>query len=217
MATFRLGLSSGIRLAQGQVLLLVTGLLSSIENVGLLRIAQRGAGLVALGTSIAFVAAAPQVARLNAEGQHDRLQSLLTQVARAGSAVALIVLICFVLGGHWLLDTIFGAEFLPAWSALIILSLTETTRALFGPGAMLMNMVRHEGVTALGFVISLAVSTLTAIALIPAYGADGAAWGMFVGVAGMSVFLWQKARRNLKLDPTAIGRPIRREQLRDQP
>jgi O-antigen/teichoic acid export membrane protein len=103
-----------------------------------------------------------------------------------------------------------------AWSALIILSLTETTRALLGPGAMLMNMVRHEGVTALGFAISLVVSVLTAIALIPAYGADGAAWGMFFGVTGMSVFLWQKARRNLNLDPTAFGRPVRRDEPRDQ-
>ncbi len=216
VAMLRLGLSNGIRLGQGQVLLLLTGALSGAENAGLLRIAQRGAGLVSLGTAIAIVAAAPLVARLNAEGRHVRLQRLITQVARAGTAVALIVLIGFVLGGHWLLDTLFGAEFLAAWSALIILSLNEMTRALFGPGAMLMNMVRREGVTAAGFVISLAVSTSTAIALIPAYGTDGAAWGMFLGVAGMSVFLWQKARRNLKLDPAVIGLPIRRDEQRDQ-
>ena len=130
--------------------------------------------------------------------------------------MAVIVLICFVFGGHWLLGALFGAEFLAAWSALIILSLAETARALLGPGAMLMNMVRHEGVTALGFVISLAVSTSTAIALTPAYGADGAAWGMFFGVTGMSVFLWQKARRNLKLDPAAIVLPFRRDDPGDQ-
>ena len=43
LAMLRLGLSRGIRLAQGQALLLLTGVLSSVENVGLLRIAQRGA------------------------------------------------------------------------------------------------------------------------------------------------------------------------------
>ena len=209
IATLRLGISTGIHLAQGQILLLLTGVLTGAGNAGLFRIAQRGAGLVSLGVVIAITVASPEVARLNAEGRHDQLQRLLTTAARAGSGIALIGLVCFIFGGQWLLDTIFGAEFVAAWSALIILAATETTRALLGPGIMLMNMSRHEGITAIGFIISLCVSTVIAAALIPAYGADGAAWGVFFGVTGMSVFLWQKARQTLRLDPAVIGLPIR--------
>lgn len=215
-AMFRLGLSSGLLLARGQVLLLVTGVLSSIEDVALLRIAQRGVGLITLGTTIAVIAAAPRVARLNAEGRHDHLQHLLTQVARVGFGVALIGLICFVFGGHWLLAAIFGSGFVAAWSTLIILALTEAVRTLLGPGVMLLNMVRHEGVTTLGFAISLALSTLIAAVLIPMFGIVGAACGTFVGVTSMSVFIRNKARRNLRLDPAAFGGQIHRNKSRGQ-
>jgi len=208
-AMLRFGIAYGIRRAQGQVLLLMTGALSSVEDVGLLRIAQRGAGLVTLGSAIAVVTAAPRVARLNAEGRHEHLQHLLTQVARAGSAVALIGLLGFVFAGHLLLATFFGTGFVAAWSALVVLAAAEAARALLGPGGMLLNMLRHEGVTALGHSIALVTSTSIAVILIPAYGADGAAWGMFFGAIGMAVFLRHKARRRLRLDPAAFGQPIR--------
>ncbi len=217
VAMLRLGLSDGIYQAQGQILLLLTGALSSVEDVGLLRIAQRGGGLVTLGSAIVVITAAPRFARLNAEGRHERLQHLLTQVARAGSAVALIGLLGFVVGGHWLLATFFGTDFVAAWSALVILAVAETGRTLLGPGGVLLNMLRQEGVVALGFSISLVTSTSIAVALIPAYGADGAAWGMFFGVTGMAVFLRHKARRRLRLDPAAFGQPIRVGDMKEEP
>jgi O-antigen/teichoic acid export membrane protein len=211
VAMLRLGVSTGIHLGQGQILLLITGALAGAENAGLLRIAQRAAGLVGIGTTIAYVASGPHIARLNAEGQHDRLQRLLTLVARVSGGVAALVLISFVFGGEWLLDTLFGADFTAALSAIVILGAAETARALLGPGVILMMMVRREGTAATGFVISLVVGTLIAWALAPLYGADGAAWGMFFGVMGMAVFLWHKSRRVLFLDPSAVGWRVRPE------
>lgn len=207
VATLRIGITNGIRLAQGQVLLLLTGALASADHAGLLRIAQRGAELVSLGTSIAIAAASPQFSRLNAEGRRDGLQRLLTQVARASTVIALLVLVCFIIGGEWLLDTFFGAGFLPAWNALIILAVTGTMRALTGPVAMLMIMLRHEGATVLGYVISLVLSASAAAVLLPDYGADGTAWGLFIGTTAMSLFLWWKARVKLGLDTAVIRLP----------
>jgi O-antigen/teichoic acid export membrane protein len=214
VAMLRLGVSTGIHLGQGQILLLITGALAGAENAGLLRIAQRAAGLVGIGTTIAYVASAPHIARLNAEGQHDRLQGLLTLVARASGGVAALALISFVFGGDWLLDTLFGADFAAALSAIVILGAAETARALIGPGIILMMMARREGIAAVGFVISLVVGTLIAWALIPTYGADGAAWGSFFGATVMAMFLWYKSRRVLFLDPSAFGWPVRRAESR---
>ncbi|HUS54238.1 MAG TPA: oligosaccharide flippase family protein [Thermohalobaculum sp.] len=211
MATLRLGVSSGIQVGQGQVLLLVAGILSSTADVGLLRIAQRAASLVGLGTSIAYIASAPHIAQLNASGQTDGLQRLLPQIARASSAVAGLALVCIIFGGHVLLDTLFGAGFVAALSTIIILGAAETMRALFGPGTVLMNMVRREGIAAGGFTISLVVGTSIATLLIPTYGADGAAWGSFFGATLMSLFLWYKSRRVLFLDPSVFGWPVHRK------
>ena len=214
---FRLGLSNSLRLGQGQILLLVTGALSSVENAGLFRIAQRGAGLVGLGAMILVISSAPRVAKLDAEGQHARLQRLLTQIARGGAVVALAGLVCYVFSAHWLLATFFGAEFGAAWSALLILTVAETLRVAFGAGGMLMNMLRHEGVTALGNSISFVIATSIAAALIPVYGVDGAAWGMFFGILARVLFLRHEARRRLRLDPAAFGRPVRFGSTKEEP
>lgn len=211
LSMLRLGLTNGIRLAEGQILLLMTGALTSAENVGLLRVAQRGAGVVSLGAAISAIVCPPQFVRLNAEGKHDRLQHLLTQAARAGSGVALIGLIGFAVAGHWLLATFFGTEFVAAWSALMILAAAETGRALFGLGGVLLNMLRYEKTTLFGLVISLAISVSITAALVPVYGVDGAAWGIFFGVSVMSAFFWHKARRIVNLDSSTIGWPVVRD------
>ncbi len=204
-AMLRLGISNGIHLARGQILLLMTGVLTGAENAGLLRIAQRGVGLVSIGNEIAVFTIAPRVARLTAEGQHEHLQRLLTLTARAGTAFALIIFIGFVFGGHWLIETVFGTEFVAALNALIILAAAVTICTLLGPGAMVMNMLRREGTTALGFLISLISSVSIGALLIPALGPAGAAYGISAGFVSMSIFLWHKARRTVNLDPSAFG------------
>ena len=215
LATLRLGVSGGIRVGQDQILLLLTGALSGAENVGLLRIAQRAAGLVGLGTTIAYVAAAPHIARLNAEKQHDRLQRLLRLIARASCLVAALVLVCFIFAGNILLDVLFGADFVGALGAIVVLAATELTRAMFGPGIVLMNMARREGTAAVGFAILLVVSTSVGWTLIPVYGAIGAAWGTCAGVTVMAVFIWHKSRQMLFLDPSAFGWSARRADMNE--
>jgi O-antigen/teichoic acid export membrane protein len=205
LAMLRLGLTNGIRLAEGQILLLVTGALASAETVGFLRVAQRGAGLVALGTSIAVSVASPRIARLNADGQLAHLQRLLTLVARASIGVAIMGFLVFAFGGGHLLEILFGVEFIPAWSALVILSAAEISRAIFGLGGVLLNMLRYENVTMVGLLLSLAVSSSTAIMLTPHYGAVGAAWGMFLGVTAVSALLRYMVKRTLNLETSVIG------------
>lgn len=206
MAVLRLGVSNGLRVAETHVLLVIVGAMSNAENVGLLRIAQRGAGLLGLGVTIATLVAAPRFARLNAAGERAQLQRLLTLTARAGTAVAAAGLVVFVLAGHWLLDSVFGPEFVAAWSALVILAVTKTARAFFGLGGVLLNMLRHEAETLRGLVVSFVLSTLLTAALVPVWGAEGAALGMLSGVLAMSAYLAHRARRILALDPVAIGR-----------
>jgi len=204
-ATLRLGLINGLRLAEPQFLLLLTGLFASIESVGLLRIAQRGAALASIGVSIAVIVAAPEFARLNGAGQRDRLQRLLTRVARAG-ALASGAGVLLVLGaGHWILGSFFGPEFVAAWTALLILASAEMVRAVFGPAAVLLNMLRHEGVTALALCLSATASAVVAWVLIPSIDASGAALGSLFGVTLASVLLWWHGRRAVALETSVLG------------
>lgn len=201
----RLGLSGGMMQAHPRLLLLLTGGLASVEEVGLLTIAQRGAGVVNAGTTIATIAAAPRVASLYAAGAHERVQRLVTLVARTGFGLSAVGLAAFLLAGGWLLAAIFGPAFVAAWSTLIVLTASNTVRMLLGPGVMLMNMLRHEGVALRGFAIGLGLSLTSAGVLIPYLGALGAACAAFVGISSMALFLRHQARRRLRLDPAAFA------------
>jgi len=204
-ATVRLGLINGLRLAEPQILLLLTGLLASVESVGLLRIAQRGAALGSIAVSVAVIVAAPEFARLSATGEQARLQRLLTRIARLTAAASASGVLAVLLAGRWLLALFFGPAFTAAWAALALLTAAELSRALFGPAAVLLSMLRHEGVTALALCLATAASAAAAALLLPAFGAAGAAAGSLAGLALSSGLLWWRARRILGLDTSALG------------
>lgn len=217
-AMLRLGVSSGMMQAQPQILLLLTGTLASVEAVGLLRIAQRGVDVVIAGTVVAVTVAAPRVARLLAEGAHARVQRLVTGVARIAFGICMIGLVAFLLAGQWLLATLFGDEFVSAWIVLIVLTSAHGVNTMLGPGVMLMNMARREGVTLSGFALSLCLAIAVAVPLIPLLEALGAACGRAIGMVAMNLLLCYRARRDLRIDPTAMGWsiPSRRQVRADQ-
>ncbi len=209
-ATLRLGVSHGMMQAQPQLLLLLTGLLASVEEVGLFRIAQRAAELVAGGAAIVRNAAAPRIASLHAGEELARLQRLVTFLARVSFGLALAGLAVYVVAGQWLLTLLFGSGFPAAWGPMVILTLGISLQAFCGPGALLMNMLRRESVTMIGFAISLGISVLLAAALISPFGAAGAAWATVFGQIVMGVFLLHRAWRELGVEVSAIGVSLRR-------
>lgn len=201
-AVLRLGLVSGISAVQPQILLLLTGALAGVEQVGLLRVAQRGANLVVAGALIPVSAAAPRVARLHSAGRQADLQELLTGVAQVAFAVSVAGLVAFLAVGSWLIIALFGAAFAPAWAALVVLTCATAVRMFFGPGPMLLNMLRREGTTVRGLAISLTLTTGVGALLAAPLGALGAALASLAGLAGMAGYLRRRACRELGLDPS---------------
>jgi O-antigen/teichoic acid export membrane protein len=205
-AVLRLGIGSGVIGAQRQILLVLTGALSSVEEVGLLRIAQRGASLVLAGVYVAVSPVAPRIAALSAEGRRAEAQPLLTSAAQAGFTIAIAGLAGFLIAGHWLLGALFGHDFATAWAALIVLTVGHAAHALFGPAGTVLNMLRREAVTLRGLALSLVLSAGGAAVLVGPLGALGTALAATAGIAGMSIFLWRQTWREVGLDSAITGR-----------
>ncbi len=204
-AMLRLGFAHGMLRAQPQLLLLLTGVIASAEEVGLLRVAQRATELVGTASGIVINAAAPRVSSFHAGGEHGRLQRLVTLVARFSFGLSLVGLAVYLVAGHWLLTQLFGVGFAAAWGAMIILTLGVAVRTLFGPGPMVMNMLRREGLTMMGFAASLGISLGLAILLIAPLGATGAACATALGQVSMTAFLRYRARRDLGVELSVLG------------
>ena len=77
--------------------------------------------------------------------------------------------------GKWVINFIFGAEFVSAYTALIILCLGHLVNVSMGSVAIILDMVGLESYTARGVMIAASISVLLNVILIPFWGAVGAA------------------------------------------
>lgn len=203
-ATFRLGLGRGLRVGDGHLMTLMVGALATPAAAGFLRVALRGAEVSALGHRTIVQLLGPQIARLDALGDRARLQTLLTRSAQAMTLVQAGALALFALAGGPLIEALFGPEFRPALTALIVLTAVHLVRAIFGATPILLISLRREGAYLLSLGLKIALGLALGGALIRGFGQDGAALALLIGTTVQSIYLW-RVSRSLGLRPTALG------------
>jgi O-antigen/teichoic acid export membrane protein len=164
--------SAQIVTAQSPVVLL--GLFSQARDVGFFNVAARLSGTMiylplAFGTVLC-----PIVARLYSLGERNRLQKLMKTSTRIIFLSNLILFAGFLFWGDKILG-FFGAEFVAARSALIILALGCVIDGALGNSALVLSMTGREGIVAKSLSLTAILNIIIASSVIPFYG--------FVGVA----------------------------------
>jgi len=205
-SAWRLGLVNGVRRSQPQILLYILSLLAPLEAAGLFRIAQRGASLVAFGTSVVTTTAMPYISSLLADASSSRLQQLVNRATQAMAAWALVCFLGILFLGELLLTVVFGPEFRAAYWLLVACCFVELARSVYGLSFVALNMAGHERESLKWMWVSLAVSVLGAVALTPGLGGLGCALaytlGSIVGFGGANrqVHKWL----NVHIGPAAL-------------
>ncbi len=205
IAAFSLGLLRGLRVAQPQILLLALGAFGSVDAAGLFRIAQRGASLGNFGFNTVAVLISPYLARLDAAGQRDRMQRLITVSAWAITVPAVAACLLFLLAGRLLLNLLFGPDFEAAYPALAVLGVTLVATSVLGPAQIILVMMHREGNVTAAAAGALVVSAGLCAVLAPSYGALGAAVASAIGMIGVSVLLWRRTKTLLGLRCSIFG------------
>jgi len=200
-----LALVAGMHLLNAYAAILTLGIFRSAEEVGIYRVALQGAMLVTFGVSAINMVVAPYFARLYAQDDIKTLQKIVTFCARIGAILALLFVLLYVSFGEIILSWFFGSEYLPGWTALVILSFGRLFNAVAGPVVFLLNMTGHERVMARGVAIAAAMNIFLNLILIPEYGMEGAAVSTMIAVVVWSGLLWNAARKYLGVDSTAFG------------
>lgn len=164
------GLSATISTASRQVLLLLVGALGGAGLAGIYRVAtQLGDGLLKLGEAL-LRATYPELVRAP-----EAARDVTTRIARIAIFTGLAAMVLAIAGGHWLILAIAGKEFLPAYSAMIVL----TAAAAFElAGATFQALLVARGRAILNFALRAGPTLLSFAALpwlIAAFGAMGAA------------------------------------------
>jgi O-antigen/teichoic acid export membrane protein len=145
------------------------------------------------------------VARLDASGDRERLQRGLRTATRAVAVLAAPVAAVLLLFPDTVLG-LFGAGFSRGADALRILAVAQLVNALCAFNGLVLIMSGQERVAMGTSVISLVLDAVLCAALVPVWGAEGAAVGVLVSVTVRNVANSVSTRRRLGIDTTVLGR-----------
>ncbi|UYQ72586.1 oligosaccharide flippase family protein [Pelagibacterium flavum] len=199
-------LVSGLDVLSQNIGLVVLGIFGSIESVALFRVAMQVSLFVGLGQAITRLVIAPYYTILHADNNQDKQQRLVLSVAQLTFTTTLFASVVIWAFGPQLIAMAFGDSFLGAYVPLCILLLGQVALGFGSPTSVLLTMTGYEKETATAAGIGLAIITIGTLALVPLYGAIGAAAAWTAGVIIWQAFMWQKAASLIGIECTAWGK-----------
>jgi len=181
--------AGGMQVLNREISVIFLGTMQGPEEVGLFRVAQRGAGLVPFGLMAVNMAIAPTVSELFAKGDKQRLQEIITKSTRAILGFAAPMAFLLILGGKWLIPFVFGPEYAPAYILLVILCLGQLFNAAMGSVGLILNMGGFENIVARGVTAAAVANIIFNLSLIPVLKATGAAIASCFSLIILNCFL----------------------------
>lgn len=191
-----------------QLEIILLGLLGDAREAGLFGAAWRLASLVVFVLGTYGVVCGPVVASALHKRDFVELNRVVQFAARLTAASGAFAIVVLVLAGKFLLR-IFGPEFDAAYPALVVLLAGGAVNAFTGVVAYLLTMTGHERTGVAIFGGALLVSFILNLVLIPLLGALGAAISSTVAMSTWNLAMAYWVRRELGIDATALGRPMR--------
>lgn len=191
-ACLPMGMTEGLRLLEGQSAVLMLGLLTSLSDVGIYRVADAVAAATTVGQSILATAATPIFANLHAAKDRPGLQRVIGATAIGMTLSTILLGLPFLLFGNRLLSLIFGVEFAPALLPFLLIWGGLLISAMFGPLQSYANMTERQQLTTINFLISVLVFIAVAAVAIPHLGAVGAGLGVVAANLVSNAWLWRQ-------------------------
>ena len=155
--------------------IIMLGYLRDAGDVGLYRVAQRGAQFMLFGVMAVDSIINPLAAKAWANGAKEELQAAVSKSIWLVLLFSLPLLIVFIVAGKPAINLSFGQAYEKAWFPLIILSCGYLSLALLGRGGVILTMSHCERQTALAIGIGVTANIALNLLLIPLYGIKGAA------------------------------------------
>jgi len=183
----------------------VAGMSLPTNELAIFNAGFRVAALIAFGIAAVDTIMMPSVSKLHAASETDALQRIVSNAAklRLWGAVAVSVPLFFF--GEFLLS-LFGEEFVPGFSALLILTGAQLISAAFGPAARLLSVTGYQdhclGVSAVSLVAIIILQPLC----IGLWGINGAAVAVCAVTLLQSAWMHSLAARHLNVRSAAFGK-----------
>lgn len=198
-AAVPLGVIDVLRQLDGTYGLILMGWLVAGTELGWFRVALACAALINMPISVFHVVLAPRLAVLFRNGADGELQALLRKVSLMLTAICGAIVLILALFGEALVTLAFGAPYAGAAQPLLVIAISQLAFSLFGMGPILLLMTDQERPLTVIYVIALVGGISAALALIPPFGAIGAALAQLVSLTIVGAGSDLVARRRLGL------------------
>lgn len=198
-------LLAGAQVLNYQTDVLMLGLLTTQEQVGLYRVALQVSDGVGVALFALSAAIAPQLARLHAQGDWRHIQRVLVYSHRGGVLLVLPLALGVALFSGPLLTLVFGEVYRPASSALEILALGKVAYASVGFSGLALSMLGRPGTAAIITLATVGMNVVLNLVLIPRYGIEGAALATVVSQFAVAAAGILYMRHQLNHDFSALG------------
>lgn len=188
------------------------GIFSSPEQVGLYGVALR------LATQLSFIliasgnVAAPEFAKLHAQGEIRQLEA----ASQKTSMIVLLVSVisgCIMIGAHREILGVFGKKFIAASGVFFITLTGQMILSFAGNTGMLLMMTGHERELKKTLLISSSVLICCTILLSWIWGAPGAAWAHAIALSVQSSGLIYYCLKHLNINPLPRLKDIYAKQI----
>ena len=187
---------SAATVLSAQVAILLLGFFGHEEAVAHLRVAERGAQMVALPLTFINTILGPYFVQALSADDLSTLRRITRQSARLTLAASLPVALVLVLFGSSLIGWTFGAPYdTVSYLPMVILIGAQVVSVALGNGGMLLAMGGQERQTLYSLMLSLAVNSMICLLLIGSYGAMGAAVGAASGIITAKLYVYLAVRR----------------------
>lgn len=161
------------------------GIFSSPEQVGLYGVAWRLATQLSLILIASGNVAAPEFAKLHAQGKIRQLEAAIRKTSLTVLLVS-AVSACIMIGAHREILALFGKKFITASGVFFIILTGHIIRSSAGNTGMLLMMTGHEREVKKTLLISSSVLICCTILLSWIWGAPGAAWANTIALSVQS-------------------------------
>jgi O-antigen/teichoic acid export membrane protein len=186
-------LNQSFSVVWGPIARLVVGAVLTPAAAGLYRVASSIADAAQRPTDFLNKAFYPEVMRMDQTTKHPwRLMMRTMAISVMVSAVALLAV---VVGGTWLLGTVFGPEFLPAYSVMLVLLGAPLIAMISFPIPAMLHAIGKVNVPLYSNFVGAIVYFLTLFPLTHMFGLIGAGIAFVLGRLVMTIVMAESLRR----------------------
>ena len=144
------------------------------ESIAYYSVAVKLATVTALALMSVNIVVAPKIAEIYSTNDFEKLNKLINDSARIIFIISTPVLIILFVFSDFMLG-LFGANYVLARDALLLLLCGQFFSSLCGPGAIYLNMTGKQKKLNTILILGLGINVVLNLMLIPIYGIEGAA------------------------------------------